>query len=113
MRADVSVPEDVEALSPGPSDLGGLGAREQRRVTARWARSIRSRGDEWTRAMDINVNGSVLPMQAVLPHFRRQRYRKIVQLSGGGATEPALHEYWPMPRRRPPSSGWWRAWRWT
>jgi NAD(P)-dependent dehydrogenase (short-subunit alcohol dehydrogenase family) len=42
----------------------------------------------WTRAMDININGSVLPMRAVLPHFKRHRYGKIVQLSGGGATNP-------------------------
>jgi NAD(P)-dependent dehydrogenase (short-subunit alcohol dehydrogenase family) len=43
---------------------------------------------EWTRAMEININGSVLPIRAVLPHFRRHRYGKIVQLSGGGATTP-------------------------
>ena len=43
---------------------------------------------EWTRAMDININGSVLPLRAVLPHFKRQRYGKVVQLSGGGATNP-------------------------
>jgi len=40
----------------------------------------------WVRAMEININGSVLPMRAVLPHFKRQRYGKIVQVSGGGAT---------------------------
>jgi NAD(P)-dependent dehydrogenase (short-subunit alcohol dehydrogenase family) len=43
---------------------------------------------EWVRAMEININGSVLPLRAVLPHFRRQRYGKVVQLSGGGATNP-------------------------
>jgi NAD(P)-dependent dehydrogenase (short-subunit alcohol dehydrogenase family) len=43
---------------------------------------------EWVRAMDININGSVLPMRAVLPHFKHHRYGKIVQLSGGGATNP-------------------------
>jgi 3-oxoacyl-[acyl-carrier protein] reductase len=43
---------------------------------------------EWTRAMEINVNGSVLPCRAVLPHFKANRYGKIVQLSGGGATNP-------------------------
>jgi 3-oxoacyl-[acyl-carrier protein] reductase len=42
----------------------------------------------WVRAMEININGSVLPMRAVLPHFKRQGYGKIVQLSGGGATTP-------------------------
>jgi NAD(P)-dependent dehydrogenase (short-subunit alcohol dehydrogenase family) len=43
---------------------------------------------EWLRAIDININGSVLPMRAILPHFKQQRYGKIVQLSGGGATNP-------------------------
>jgi NAD(P)-dependent dehydrogenase (short-subunit alcohol dehydrogenase family) len=43
---------------------------------------------DWRRAMDININGSVLPIRAVLPHFKAHRYGKIVQLSGGGATSP-------------------------
>jgi NAD(P)-dependent dehydrogenase (short-subunit alcohol dehydrogenase family) len=43
---------------------------------------------EWVRAMEINVYGSVLPCRAFVPHFRRHRYGKIVQLSGGGATNP-------------------------
>jgi NAD(P)-dependent dehydrogenase (short-subunit alcohol dehydrogenase family) len=43
---------------------------------------------EWQRAMQINIDGSVLPCRAFVPHFRRHRYGKIVQLSGGGATNP-------------------------
>lgn len=43
---------------------------------------------DWVRAMEININGSVLPARALLPHFKQQRYGKIVQLSGGGATSP-------------------------
>jgi NAD(P)-dependent dehydrogenase (short-subunit alcohol dehydrogenase family) len=43
---------------------------------------------EWTRAIEINLFGSVLMCRAVLPHFKAQRYGKIVQLSGGGATNP-------------------------
>lgn len=44
--------------------------------------------DAWVRAMEINIYGSILPTRALLPHFKRQRYGKIVQLSGGGATNP-------------------------
>jgi 3-oxoacyl-[acyl-carrier protein] reductase len=43
---------------------------------------------EWVRAMEININGSVLPCRHLLPHFKVHRYGKIVQLSGGGATNP-------------------------
>jgi NAD(P)-dependent dehydrogenase (short-subunit alcohol dehydrogenase family) len=44
--------------------------------------------DEWVRAVEINLYGSVIPVRAVLPHFKRQGYGKIIQLSGGGATNP-------------------------
>jgi len=43
---------------------------------------------EWIKAVEINLYGSVLPMRAVLPHFKARRYGKIIQLSGGGATNP-------------------------
>jgi 3-oxoacyl-[acyl-carrier protein] reductase len=32
--------------------------------------------------------GGVLPCRAFIPHFKQHRYGKIVQLSGGGATNP-------------------------
>jgi NAD(P)-dependent dehydrogenase (short-subunit alcohol dehydrogenase family) len=43
---------------------------------------------EWVKAVEINLYGSVLMCRAVVPHLRVQRYGKIVQLSGGGATNP-------------------------
>jgi NAD(P)-dependent dehydrogenase (short-subunit alcohol dehydrogenase family) len=44
--------------------------------------------DEWVRALQINLLGSILMCRAVLPHFKVRQYGKIVQLSGGGATAP-------------------------
>jgi len=44
--------------------------------------------DEWARAVQINLFGSVLMVRALLPHFKSNRYGKIIQLSGGGATSP-------------------------
>jgi NAD(P)-dependent dehydrogenase (short-subunit alcohol dehydrogenase family) len=44
--------------------------------------------EAWVRAIEINLLGSVLLCRAVLPHFKKHRYGKIVQLSGGGATNP-------------------------
>lgn len=43
---------------------------------------------EWARALEVNLYGSVLMARAVLPHFKARRAGKIVQLSGGGATSP-------------------------
>jgi NAD(P)-dependent dehydrogenase (short-subunit alcohol dehydrogenase family) len=44
--------------------------------------------EEWVAAININLLGSILMCRALLPHFKSQRYGKIVQLSGGGATNP-------------------------
>ncbi|MBI5565823.1 MAG: SDR family oxidoreductase [Chloroflexi bacterium] len=43
---------------------------------------------EWVKAIEINLFGSILMCRALLPHFKTQRYGKIIQLSGGGATSP-------------------------
>jgi NAD(P)-dependent dehydrogenase (short-subunit alcohol dehydrogenase family) len=43
---------------------------------------------EWVRTIEINLLGSVLMSRALLPHFKQAAYGKIIQLSGGGATNP-------------------------
>jgi NAD(P)-dependent dehydrogenase (short-subunit alcohol dehydrogenase family) len=44
--------------------------------------------DAWVQAIEINLFGSILMCRALVPHFKTQAYGKIVQLSGGGATNP-------------------------
>ena len=44
--------------------------------------------EKWVQAIEINLFGSILMCRAVLPHFKAQRAGKIIQLSGGGATNP-------------------------
>lgn len=43
---------------------------------------------EWVDAIKINIMGTVYPSRAVFAHMRAQRYGKIINLSGGGATNP-------------------------
>lgn len=43
---------------------------------------------DWKRTIEINVYGSILMSRALLPHFKAQRYGKLIQISGGGATNP-------------------------
>jgi 3-oxoacyl-[acyl-carrier protein] reductase len=43
---------------------------------------------EWVKAIEINLLGTVLCCRAVVPIMRRQRAGKIITLSGGGATQP-------------------------
>ena len=42
----------------------------------------------WVQAIEINLLGSVFLCRAILPHFKTHHYGKILQLSGGGATNP-------------------------
>ena len=42
----------------------------------------------WTKAIEINLYGTIMPMRALLPHFKANNYGKIINLSGGGATSP-------------------------
>lgn len=44
--------------------------------------------EEWKRALEINLYGPVLMSRAILPHLRKAAYGKIIQISGGGATNP-------------------------
>lgn len=44
--------------------------------------------DQWMDSLLINIGGSVNFSRQVLPHFKQRRYGKIIQLSGGGATNP-------------------------
>ena len=43
---------------------------------------------QWIQAININLLGSVLMCRGVVTHMKNQGYGKIVQLSGGGATNP-------------------------
>lgn len=43
---------------------------------------------EWVRTIEINLLGSVLMCRHLIPHMRERGYGKIVQISGGGATNP-------------------------
>lgn len=88
--ADVSIPDDADRIvEESMSTLGGC------QILVNNAGIYGPKGDiesihwgDWLKAMEINVNGSVLMSRAVLPHFKNRRYGKIIQLSGGGATNP-------------------------
>lgn len=87
---DVSKPEEVELLVN--SALEAFGKID---VLVANAGVYGTKGpideidwDEWSRAIDINVKGTVLPCRMVLPHMKKQKYGKIIILSGGGATKP-------------------------
>ena len=44
--------------------------------------------EEWKRCVDINLYGTLLPCRAAMKRFKASGYGKIVNLSGGGATNP-------------------------
>lgn len=88
--ADVSAPADVERLVQ--SALGALGELtilvSNAGVYGPMGTVAETDWAAWVRTVEINLFGSVLPVRAMIPHFARRGYGKIVQLSGGGATGP-------------------------
>jgi NAD(P)-dependent dehydrogenase (short-subunit alcohol dehydrogenase family) len=88
--ADVSQPQDVERLVE--LALAGLGEVtvlvSNAGVYGPKGRIDQIEWSEWTRAVAINLLGSVLAARALARHFAQRGYGKIVQLSGGGATGP-------------------------
>ena len=44
--------------------------------------------EEWKKSIEINLYGSVWMCRMLLPYLKKQKYGKIIQLSGGGATNP-------------------------
>jgi NAD(P)-dependent dehydrogenase (short-subunit alcohol dehydrogenase family) len=88
--ADVSKPEDVERVF-----RTSLEAFTDVQILVNNAGVYGPKGpleeidwNDWVRAIEINLYGSVLMCRAVLTHFKQRRYGKILQLSGGGATSP-------------------------
>jgi 3-oxoacyl-[acyl-carrier protein] reductase len=90
MRGDVGDPKAVDALVAetgrrlGPLDIlvnnagiyGPMGAIEE----VDWA--------EWIQAININLMGTVYPCRAVVAGMKARKRGKIINLSGGGATNP-------------------------
>jgi 3-oxoacyl-[acyl-carrier protein] reductase len=88
--ADVSAPQDAERLfSETISKLGGCHILVNNAGIYGPKGNIESIDwNDWLNTINVNINGSVLMSRAVLPYFKQNRYGKIIQLSGGGATSP-------------------------
>ena len=43
---------------------------------------------EWKKTIEINLFGSILMCKNIIKYFKKKNYGKIIQLSGGGATNP-------------------------
>lgn len=44
--------------------------------------------DEWKRAVEVNLYGTVHMIRHAIVHMKKQKYGKIINLSGGGAASP-------------------------
>ena len=89
-RADVANPDDVDALvDQALTAFGRIDVLiNNAGVYGPMGRLDETDWEEWAQAVLINLFGTVYPCRAVAPTMRRQAYGKIVNLSGGGATNP-------------------------
>jgi NAD(P)-dependent dehydrogenase (short-subunit alcohol dehydrogenase family) len=90
LAADVSKPKDVTALMHAAlREFGRLDVLVNNAGVAGPAGPFEDVDwEEWIRTIEVNLLGSVLLSRAVLPHFKKAAHGKIIQLSGGGATNP-------------------------
>jgi 3-oxoacyl-[acyl-carrier protein] reductase len=88
--ADVSRPEDAErVVSIAVDAFGRLDALVNNAgVYGPFGLVEDVDWSEWTRAIEINLMGTVLPCRAALAHMKKAGHGKIINLSGGGATAP-------------------------
>lgn len=88
--SDVSQPEDCQAIVSHALDvLPDLTVLVNNAgVYGPMGRVEDNDWQEWMRAIEINLFGTVLMCRTVLPHMRARSYGKIINLSGGGATAP-------------------------
>jgi 3-oxoacyl-[acyl-carrier protein] reductase len=87
---DVSDPSSVESIANETIDKFGACHILVNNAGVYGPKGLSEEVDwkEWIRAFEINVYGSVLMSRAIVPQMKRQGYGKIIQLSGGGATNP-------------------------
>lgn len=88
--ADISLKKDVEiVVNETIKNLGGchilvnnagVYGPKNKIETTNW--------EDWVKTIEINLFGSILMCRALIKHFKKQNYGKIIQLSGGGATNP-------------------------
>lgn len=88
--ADVSKEEDVELVASNSIDqLGGCHILVNNAGVYGPKNTIETIDwKEWIKTVEINLYGSILMCRSVIKHFKQQKYGKIIQLSGGGATNP-------------------------
>ena len=87
---DVSRPDDVTALVdfavselPNFSGLANCAA-----ITGPTGLLEETDAQQWISTIQVNLIGTMLACRAVIPHFRKQVFARIVNFSGGGATSP-------------------------
>ena len=88
--ADVSLEEDVELIVLNTiNKLGGCHILVNNAGIYGPKNNIELiNWKEWIKTIEINLYGSIFMCRALIKYFKKQSYGKIIQLSGGGATNP-------------------------
>ncbi len=75
-RADADLPGPLRVLVNNAGVYGPKGPTDEVSL------------DAWRRALDINLLGTLIPCREAMRRFKTAGYGKIINLSGGGATNP-------------------------
>ena len=100
---DVGVEEDVDAMFANlNSEFGRLDiVVNNAGIYGPMGRVEDIDWNSWVEAIRVNLVGLVYVTRTAMPRFRAQRYGKIINVSGGGASNPMPRSA-PMRHRKPP-----------
>jgi len=91
IRADISNSKDVKSLiEESIQKFGKIDILVNNAGAAGGGSLEQSDEDEWDKVLALNLKGAFLVCKAAVPHMKKQRYGKIINISSMGAVRPSV-----------------------
>jgi NAD(P)-dependent dehydrogenase (short-subunit alcohol dehydrogenase family) len=91
IKADISSSKEIKSLVDASiQEFGKIDILVNNAGAAGGGSLEESDEDEWDKVLALNLKGAFLICKAVVPHMKRQRYGKIINISSMGAVRPTV-----------------------
>lgn len=91
IKADISVAQEIRSMiDQSVQTFGKIDILINNAGTAGGGNLENSDELEWDQVLTLNLKGAFLACKAAVPHMKKQRYGKIINLSSMGAVRPSV-----------------------
>jgi NAD(P)-dependent dehydrogenase (short-subunit alcohol dehydrogenase family) len=91
MQTDISRSEEIKALvGASVREFGKIDILVNNAGAAGGGSLEASDEEEWDKVLALNLKGAFLACKAAVPHMKKQRYGKIINISSMGAVRPTV-----------------------